>query len=393
MMRIAVVGTGQLARMLALEGWAMGFQFSFLATHDESSVCVDGLGSVVRYQTGTSAAEVYLQLGSPDVITVEKEDVDIDLLKALQQFCPVYPDPSIIHVCQHRGRERDFLNKIGVPCAVYQKVSTVDELSAAIDLIGLPAILKSCVAGYDGLNQWHFETRVDVIKFINTTDLTFQCILERKVSFTREFSIILVRDINGNHLRYPLTQNRHSKGVLLTSIAPVPDFDTRLHSQVDDIIKRFSLAWNYVGILAIECFETDSGVLVNELAPRVHNSGHWTQLGANTSQFQNHLRAITGMALGATDVRGHAGMINLLGCTASSAVLCQSNSQVHLYNKNPRPGRKLGHVNLVHYDDRQLTEQMNQILGDVYGDKNDSKHPEIPMQILDKVILSDLKPV
>jgi len=366
--KISIVGTGQLARMLALEGWAMGMEFSFLDTLEASSTCVEGLGPVIRYQAGTQARELYQQLGSPDVITVEKEDVDTRLLTALQEYCFVYPDPSIIHICQHRGRERELLDSIGAPSVAHEKVSSVNELHAAIRRIGLPAILKSCESGYDGQNQWSLETQADVDTFTENVSEFTPSILESRVSFKRELSIILARGVDGRYSVYPLTENFHSKGVLLTSIAPAPNIDALLLSQMDDLVMRFISAWDYVGVLAIECFETDNGLLVNELAPRVHNSRHWTQFGADTNQFQNHLRAISGMTLGQTHARGCVGMVNILGRAGTSDIICHSNSQVHLYNKAPRPGRKLGHVNLLEQDRQRLEQKMNQMLLDIYGE-------------------------
>lgn len=370
-MRIAIVGTGQLARMLALEGWAMGLEFSFLATKDETSDCVNGLGPIVRYIPGMAASDIYEQMGRPDVITVEKENLDTVLLKALQAYCPVYPDPSIIHICQHRGREREFLDSIGVPCAVYEKVNSLDELYEAVERIGFPAILKACEAGYDGLNQWRLESLADIGNKFNKSGKFVPAILERCVPFSREVSILLVRSVSGDHFVYPLTENYHRHGVLLTSIAPAPGVDARLLSQVDRLVERFVQAWDYVGVLAIECFEIESGLIVNELAPRVHNSGHWTQLGAYTSQFENHLRAISAVRLGDTRATSFTGMINLLGRSTPAEFYYQVNSQVHLYNKAARPGRKTGHINFIHSERETLAKQMQNTLELIYGSSSE----------------------
>lgn len=373
-MKVGIVGCGQLARMLALAGWPMGLSFSFLGEAEEDDACVQGLGKVVR-RSGEGAESLYREMGCPEVITVEKEHVDVSLLRELQAFCPVYPDPEVIAVCQHRGREKAFLNNAGVTTAPYRLANSGAEVERAVKALGLPVFVKSCEEGYDGQNQWRITDANELEVFLAEHEALPECVVEGRVQFAREVSVIVVRGVDGETAVYPPTENDHRNGVLLTSIAPVRDLSETTLAQADDIVAKVLDSWDsssdsfpgYVGVLAIECFATEQGLLVNELAPRVHNSGHWTQQGAATSQFENHLRAICGLSLGATESRGYNGMINLLGRFAPMSAVVQANTQLHLYNKSIKPRRKLGHVNLQSDSDEALRQQMRDMLESIYG--------------------------
>lgn len=374
-MKVGIVGCGQLARMLALAGWPMGLSFNFLAEAKEDDACVQGLGKVVR-RSGESAEALYREMGCPEVITVEKEQVDASLLRELQAFCSVYPDPEVIAVCQHRGREKAFLNSAGIATAPYRLAGSGAEVERAVQALGLPVFIKSCEQGYDGQNQWRIDDASELDMFLAKHEALPECVVEGQVQFAREVSIIVVRGADGKIAVYPPTENYHRNGVLLTSLAPVRDLSEAMLAQADDIVAKLLNGWgslrhscpDYVGVLAIECFVTDQGLLVNELAPRVHNSGHWTQQGAATSQFENHLRAICGLPLGATDSSRYSGMINLLGRFAPMSVVVQANTQLHLYNKSLKPRRKLGHINLQNDSDEALRQQMRGMLEGIYGD-------------------------
>ena len=366
-MQVAIAGCGQLARMLALAGWQMGMRFSFLADENESDSCVHGLGKVVRRNEYTQIEDLYFALGSPQVITVEKEYVDIELLKKLQRHCPVHPEPEIIRICQHRGREKEFLRSSNIPTAPFEWVRTIGELPGAVERLGFPVIIKSCEQGYDGLNQWRLKDQRALDEFMQSGTKLPDSVVESFVSFSRELSLLLVRSYTGDITSYPAIENRHRNGILLTSIAPAGQLTPPLLEQTAQIIDRIMSDWNYVGVLAIECFEAEGEILVNEMAPRVHNSGHWTQQGAMTSQFENHLRAITAMLPGRAEAFGHAAMVNLLGCMPPALLPGGASAHLHLYNKTVRPGRKVGHINLIDKDRNRLERTMDDVVAKIYG--------------------------
>lgn len=385
-MKVGIIGCGQLARMMALAGWPMGLSFSFLAEGDEDDACVQGLGKIVRRHASVSgsaetvstesgaagggdvsAEDLYRALGSPAVITVEKEQVDVQLLRELQGFCPVYPDPDVIAICQHRGREKAFLNNLGIPTAPYRLINASTELEQAVQALGTPVFVKSCEHGYDGQNQWRIRNAREAESFMSEQTQIPECVVEGQVRFAKEVSVIVVRGANKQTAVYPVTENYHRHGTLLTSVSPVDDLSESVRAQVDEVVGKLLKGWDYVGVLAIECFVTDEGLLVNELAPRVHNSGHWTQQSAATSQFENHLRAVTGLTLGETKSNGYGGMVNLLGQLAPTEIAIQANSHLHLYNKAPKPKRKLGHINLQHESDTALRQQIETMVQAIYG--------------------------
>ncbi|MFM1896197.1 MAG: hypothetical protein RLZZ385_1271 [Pseudomonadota bacterium] len=369
-MHIGIVGCGQLARMLALAGWPMGHSFSFLGSIGESDEAVRGLGRCVRYGPGDEPNAIYLAMGKPAVITVDKENVDVALLRALARFCPVYPDPDIIHICQHRAREKDYLVRQGVAVAPFVVVEDETRLGPAARQLGCPAILKSCEQGYDGQNQWSIDTWQDLEKFSDSPQRIPRCVLERRVAFSRELSILVVRGINGQLVTYPVTENTHQDGILLSSLAPAGGLDDHLLGQVTTTVERIMAGWRYVGVLAVECFQVGERILVNEMAPRVHNSGHWTLGGATTSQFENHLRAITGVALGDTDALGQVAMVNVLGTTVPDAVNRIPSAHVHVYNKSVRPRRKMGHVTPICPNRISLQADVERVMQAVYPQGN-----------------------
>ncbi|MGI1678615.1 MAG: 5-(carboxyamino)imidazole ribonucleotide synthase [Cellvibrionaceae bacterium] len=360
-MHIAIVGCGQLSRMLALAGIPLGLKFSFVKDGEhQDTTCVDGLGAIVEWRSGDSFDSLYTVLGEPDIVTVEKEQVDVSLLTGLQEFCSVYPDPKAFAICQDRNKEKQLLDALKIPCSPYVHG---EPLSVCAETLSLPIVVKSCRDGYDGKNQWVLRTpeevkALDLVfkdKQINSSDY----IAEKLIPFDKEVSLVSVRSVNGETIHYSLTENSHDKGILKQSIAPAPDISDALEKQAQDYITRIVKELNYVGVIAMECFVVGEKLLINELAPRVHNSGHWTQSGSKTCQFENHLRAITGAVLGNTNNYGVAGMINLIGTQKPSLDVLSANSKLHWYNKSVRPGRKLGHVNFQESDMDQLRIEMS----------------------------------
>ena len=357
-MHIAIIGCGQLARMLALSGWSMGIRFSFLADEHEDARCVEGLGIVVRQQQGDSPEDVFVALGKPDIITIEKEAVDGGLLQALNAHCQVFPRPQNVHLIQHRARQKEFLRDNAIPTAPFLHISDKQQLLAAAEHLGLPLVLKSCQNGYDGQQQWHLHDANELHSFIDGPEQISDAIAEKKLSFTQEVSLILARNEQGQMVTYSPTENSHSNGTLTLSIAPARLLSKQHVQQLNDIATAITHALDYVGVLAIECFVLNEQIVVNELAPRVHNSGHWTQDGAASSQFENHLRAISGRALGSTENLGHTAMLNLLGCEPPKALTSHPHAHLHWYNKTLKTGRKMGHVNLLYQNFSQLESDL-----------------------------------
>jgi len=339
---VGVLGGGQLGRMLALAGHPLGLRFRFLdpapdcpAARLGEHVCAlyDGPDALERF-----AADV-------DVVTYEFENVPVAAAMTLAARLPVFPGPQALEVAQDRLVEKTFLGGLDVPTAPFVDVADATALAAAVERIGLPAVLKSRRQGYDGRGQILLRGRVDLDTAWSTIGAV-PAILEGFVPFARELSMLAVRCRAGDVRFYPLVENTHAAGILRTSIAPAPQVDTQTQATAEAYATRVLEALDYVGVLAVELFALEGGgLLVNEIAPRVHNSGHWTIEGAETSQFENHLRAICGMPLGSTAALGHSAMINLIGTLPDrDAVLRLADAHLHLYDKDPRPGRKLGHV-------------------------------------------------
>lgn len=354
-MHIAIIGCGQLARMLALAGIPMGFKFSFIADQGKASdiSCVDGLGDVVYWQSGLNVESLFGSRGKPDIITVEKEQIDSSLLIALDAHYFLHPNIDAVEQTKSRLKERLLLNKLNIPVAEY---SLGKGIAAAAKQLGYPLVLKSLEEGYDGKNQWLIKSEDQLQSLLSEEKLDENTILcEKWIDFDRELSLIAVRSRKGKVSFYPLTENSHHNGILYRSIAPATDITPELETKAQSYLTRIMCNLDYVGVMAMECFATADDLIVNELAPRVHNSGHWTQLGANTCQFENHIRAISGLQIGSTASRGISGMVNLLGTASPPMDAIGETSSLYWYNKEPKPGRKLGHVNFVE-DSRERLE-------------------------------------
>ena len=343
--KIAIVGSGQLAQMMAQEGIPMGMQFSFLAEEKEDTRCVDALGKVVIRKDDMDAQALYEALGQPDVITVEKEHVDIDLLSSLQAICPVHPNPNALDKFKNRRIEKQYLQSLGIPIAPFHAITSADDLKKAHGELNKPIFLKSEEEGYDGYNQFKVtEDNLDEV----IGQMTFPCkwVAESFIPFQREVSFLAARCTTGEIKFYPAVENYHSHGTLLTSLAPAPALSADLEKTGQEYMRKLFESLDYVGMMCMECFLCDDQLLVNEIAPRVHNSGHWTYKGALTSQFENHVRAVAGLDLGDTKTFGISGMLNLLGVVVSADEACAHQGFLTLYGKSIRPRRKLGHVTI-----------------------------------------------
>lgn len=353
-MQVAIVGGGQLARMLALAGWPLGLRFAFLVEAADDTRGVEGLGSIVVRDPQQTPADLFQALGCPAVITVEKEAVDTGLLEQLNAFCPVHPRPEVVRASQHRRRQKEWLVSQGITVARHRFACDAESLRSAAHELGFPLIVKAAEQGYDGRNQWRLANAAALDDFV-AQQPAGDWVVEEQVPFLREMSLLAVRSAQGEIRFYPPTENRHVNGVLRTSLAPAINLPEPALQAARESVTRLLEGSHYVGVLALEYFVLKDRLCLNEVAPRVHNSGHWTQQGSSTSQFENHLRAILGWPLGACDARGHAGMVNILGTDAPPDTVLSAAVTLHLYDKQKRPGRKLGHIN-VRDDDRSKVE-------------------------------------
>lgn len=349
---IGILGGGQLGRMLAQAGLPLGLQCRFIdpdpqavagAVGELLTAAYDDPQAQARFVTGCSA------------VTWEFENVSLAAVRALAAQVPVRPGVQALAAKQDRLDEKRFFQDLGIGTAPFAPVSSRAELDAALATIGFPAVLKTRRDGYDGKGQRILRTPADADTAWAALGGT-ALILEGFIAFVRECSILAVRAQDGEIRCWPLVENEHRGGILHKSLAPAPH-GWVVQAQAEAAARLVLERLDYVGVLAIEFFQDGDRLLANEFAPRVHNSGHWTIEGAVTSQFANHLRAVAGLPLGVTAARGHAAMINLVGRMPDiAAVLAIPGTQVHDYGKVPRPGRKLGHVTVVHDDARRCAE-------------------------------------
>lgn len=372
-MRIAVIGGGQLARMLALTGLRLGMDFSFLVekSNQREMRCIEGLGKIVLHEEGCSPRQLYQKLGMPDVITVEKEQVDIELLRELQAYCPVRPNPKALTVCSDRYQEKQWLDSLGIPTANYTYLAQAGQADQQT-YPDFPLFAKSTRQAYDGRNQFVLKDQKDLTAFARA-GRPGAWIVEEGIDFDREVSLIVVRSLYGDVTCYPITENIHRKGILLYSISPSPNVSAAVQATLQQYAKRLVDSLDYIGVLAIECFLKGDQVIVNELAPRVHNSGHWTASTNVSCQFENHLRAITGLKLGATSGPEVNGMLNLIGVEKPPVHLLTERSFLHWYNKIPRPGRKVGHINFRHASFSDLVEDMSIVAKEIGVDSEEMR--------------------
>jgi 5-(carboxyamino)imidazole ribonucleotide synthase len=282
-----------------------------------------------------------------DLVTYEFENVPVRAAEILAQERPVYPPPRALEVSQDRLVEKNFFRANGVETADFQAINSLADLQKAAGSFPLPGILKTRRLGYDGKGQAVIHSADDCLAAWESIGRA-PAILEAMVPFRREVSLMVVRGRQGELVFYPLVENTHRGGILRLSIAPARALAPSLQSQAEELGRRVVESLGYVGVLAIELFEVGDRLVANEMAPRVHNSGHWSIEGAVTSQFENHLRAVCGLPLGSTEVRGAAAMVNFIGgIPPMKPLLNHPEAHVHLYGKSPRPGRKVGHVTLV----------------------------------------------
>lgn len=359
-MRIGILGGGQLGRMIALAGYPLGFRCTVLDPASEAcaaQVCERIVGEFDDLQALYRLAQV------SDVVTYEFENVPVESARWLEERVPVFPPPRALHVSQDRLNEKTFFADIGIPTPAFAGVASREEYDAALREVGLPAVLKTRRFGYDGKGQAVLRTQADAEAAWTRLGTVpggepRSLILEEFVRFDRELSLIAVRGRDGKVACYPLIENVHQDGILHRSLAPADNTGEELNERAQEYATRVLSALDYVGVLTIEWFQDGPRLLANEMAPRVHNSGHWTIEGAQTSQFENHLRAIAGLPLGRTDAVGTSAMYNFIGKLLPAAeVLKHPTAHLHDYGKSPRPNRKVGHVTL-RTDSRESLDEM-----------------------------------
>lgn len=366
MTRVAVLGGGQLGWMLGLAGIPLDCSFSFLdpvASAPASHVGDLVVGDLDDVEAARRAAT------NATVITYEWEGVPAATARALESLAPVYPPPRALDVAQDRIVEKEALRALGVSTAPFRAVDSLTDLRAAVDEIGLPAVVKTRRGGYDGKGQAMLRAPADVDIAWSSLGAS-ALILEGFVPFDRELSILAVRGRDGEVAYWPAVENHHREGILRLTRAPAPGLDDLLQDRAEATIRPLLDDLDYVGVCCVELFDVGGTLLANEIAPRVHNSGHWTIEGAQTSQFENHVRAILGLPLGSTSARGPSAMVNCIGTMPDrDAVLATPGAHLHDYGKAERPGRKLGHVTVTAPDVDELELRLDRLraLGDGAG--------------------------
>lgn len=350
---VGIVGAGQLGRMLALAGHPLGIDCVLLdAGPDAPGARVARL--IPAALDDVAAIETLAR--QVDVVTVEIENVPAAALEAAARHAPVYPPASAIEAAQDRLVEKRLFRSLGIPTAAFVPIERGEDLDRAAGELGVPLVLKARRLGYDGRGQRIVRRAEDLAAAWAALGRP-PAIAEAWIDFERELSLVAVRGAGDERAYYPLTENVHRDGILRTSIAPFENaaLQRTAESWLDALFDRL----DYRGVLTVELFHAENGLLANEMAPRVHNSGHWTIEGAVTSQFENHLRAVLGWPLGDTAPTGHAAMVNLLGrLPPIERLLALPGSRVHIYGKAPRPGRKIGHCTLVDRDRARLLERL-----------------------------------
>jgi 5-(carboxyamino)imidazole ribonucleotide synthase len=355
-MKIGILGAGQLGRMLALAGYPLDFDFVFLDPATEA--CAAPLGHHLQAAFDDERALTELCV-SVDVATFEFENVSAASAEFVAQRIPLYPSPKALTAGQDRLHEKKLFAQLGIPVPGNIAVSSLAGLKAAVDHLGLPAVLKTRRMGYDGKGQAVLRTPDDLPLAWET--LGHQAlILEAFIPFERELSCLAVRAKTGEMRFYPLVENVHRDGILRTAI---PTTNDPLQTQGEDYARRVAEHLDYVGVLAFEFFVAGGQLLANEIAPRVHNSGHWSIEGAEVSQFENHLRAVAGLPLGDTSLRGASAMVNLIGSAPDTPALAAlPGVHVHSYGKTPKPQRKIGHITVTAESRAVLMERLKPVL-------------------------------
>lgn len=366
-MRLGIVGGGQLGLMLAEAAHDLGIACTLLDPSPDAPARRAGDLLVGDYD---DPALLDTLANSCDVATYEFENVPVQSARRLARQVPTYPPPPALEVAQDRLAEKTMFTRLGIDSPRFATVDSEEDLRTAAADLGYPFVVKTRRGGYDGKGQEVVRRATDLPGAWQS--LGSQPLLaEEHIAFDRELSILAVRGADTT-LHYPLVENSHAGGILRLSVAPAPDTTPELSQSAVDAATRILDELSYRGVLAVELFQISDRLLANEMAPRVHNSGHWTIEGAATSQFENHVRAVLGLDLGSTDVSGAAGMVNCLGEIPDvDALATVPTAALHDYGKAPRPLRKVGHVTMTAPDRAELDKQLRQ-LRDALDDRGGS---------------------
>ncbi|KZE58588.1 5-(carboxyamino)imidazole ribonucleotide synthase [Stenotrophomonas maltophilia] len=358
---VGILGGGQLARMMVLAGAPLGLHFELY--DPAADACSGPLAplTVGAFDDRQALADFAAKV---DVVTFDFENVPADSAQFLADRVPVYPPPAALAVAQDRLSEKTLFQQLGIPLPAFADIRSRDELAAKAVEFGLPCILKTRRLGYDGKGQFRLRSEADIDAAWDALGAQVErtgLILEGFVAFQREVSVVAVRGRDGSFEAWPITGNWHVDGVLSASVAPAVLSAAEQQAAIG-YARRVAEHLQYVGVFALELFCRDGELLANEMAPRAHNSGHWTIEGSETSQFENHLRAVLGLPLGSTRMLGHACMLNWLGRMPDPLpVLAQASGHWHDYGKESREGRKVGHATLRDDDAAALADALDQV--------------------------------
>jgi 5-(carboxyamino)imidazole ribonucleotide synthase len=360
-MKIGVLGGGQLGQMMALAGYPLGFRLRFLDRAADAPA-----GQVAECITASFEDQDALRSfgADVDVVTYEFENIPAATARYLSGYVPrLMPPPMALEIAQDRLLQKQFFQRLGIPAPVFAPIISRAEVEPALALTGLPAVLKTRRWGYDGKGQSVVHEATDVHRAWELMGGA-PLILESFVQFDRELSLVSVRSVTGETAFYPLTENHHREGILRVSRAPALALGPGQQQTAESYATKIFAELGYAGVLTIEFFSRGGMLLANEMATRVHNSGHWTIEGAETSQFENHLRAIAGLPLGLPSSRGHSAMVNFIGTLPdTSALLAVPGIHLHIYGKSPRRGRKLGHATVCASSPETLSMPLNYLQG------------------------------
>lgn len=349
--KIGIFGGGQLGRMMAQAALPLNLQCTFF--EQQKDCPSSALGQIFSPQDD-NGLQNFMQ--SADVFSLEFENTPVKDVDVLTQQKTLYPPRQALAIAQNRLSEKALFDELSIPVAPYRAVHSLADLQQAVQDLGLPIVLKTATGGYDGKGQFVLRSEQDIEQAWQELSPAGALIAESFVKFSREVSIIAVRSQQGEVKTWDLAENHHHHGILSHSIVPAPN-SQHLQAVAEDYITRLLNHLNYVGVLTLELFVTEQGLYANEMAPRVHNSGHWSIEGAVCSQFENHIRAVAGLPLGSTATIRPTVMVNIIGQHPDSAqVLALDSAHLHLYGKSERVGRKLGHITLTPQQPEQLTD-------------------------------------
>jgi 5-(carboxyamino)imidazole ribonucleotide synthase len=364
-MKVLVLGAGQLAQMMCLAAAPLGIEV----------LAVDVKNNLVIHPVSKHPQEIDISFAIEDakVITVEFEHIPDALLSLVEKSGKLLPNLQAIMAGADRVREKHLLHTHNVPNCEHKIIDNLDQISGIEKELGNEIIFKASRDGYDGYGQWRMQSLADLDKLriifaeLNLTEVPL--IAEKMALFDREISVVGARDAQGNIKCYEITENLHFEGQLHVSVAPATNVSEAIKIRAVEIFTSIANGLDYIGVLAVELFQVGNDLLVNEIAPRVHNSGHWTQDGAETCQFEQHIRAVLGFSLGSTRASTVTAMVNIIGCTSFSRdLIAIEGCHLHWYGKTLREKRKMGHINVIASSYAELGDKLIKLLAYLPGE-------------------------